>query len=189
MIRPLRPGDASLLQDFVRRLSPASRRQRFHTGLNELYPGLLAQLTRVGGRGHAAFVAVAGEPGRETIVGEARYAPATEQDRATEFAVAVADDWQKCGLGTALMGRLVTEACREKLGTLYGDVMQDNTGMLRLAGRLGFKAGRHPDGAWLTRVTLDLSASRCAAGEEGAQPAAATLARRSTLSNPAAISA
>lgn len=189
MIRVLRAQDAPLLQDFVRRLSPVSRRQRFQTSLNELYPALLAQMTRTGGRGHAAFVAAANAAGRETIIGEARYAPSMEVDGATEFAVAVADDWQNSGLGSALIGRLVAEACRANLGRLYGDVMQDNAGMLRLVKRLGFKAGRHPDGAWLARVTLDLSATRCAADTAETQPAAATFARRATGSSPAAISA
>jgi hypothetical protein len=60
--------------------------------------------------------------------------------------------------------------------------------MLRLAKRLGFRPGPHPDGAWLARVTLDLRAAHT--GAVALQPAAATLARRSTAgSRPAAISA
>ncbi len=188
MIRTLGAEDAQRFQAFVRRLSPASRRQRFHTGLNELYPELLAQLTRTGGQGHAAFVAVAKADGRDVIIGEARYAPSMEHAGATEFAVAVADDWQNIGLGTALIGRLVSEACRAGTTRLYGDIQQENTGMLRLAKRLGFRPGSHPDGAWLARVTLDLRAART--GAAALQPAAATLARRSTAgSRPAAISA
>lgn len=188
MIRALGSDDAQRFQAFVRRLSPASRRQRFHTGLNELYPALLEQLTRIGGQGHAAFVALAKEDGREVIIGEARYAPSMEHADATEFAVAVADDWQNIGLGTALIGRLVSEACRAGITRLYGDIQQENTGMLRLAKRLGFRPGPHPDGAWLARVTLDLRAART--GAAALQPAAATLARRSTAgSKPAAISA
>lgn len=188
MIRTLGAEDAHLFQSFVRRLSPRSRRQRFQTGLNELYPELLAQLTRIGGQGHAAFVAVARENGREVIIGEARYAPSMEHADATEFAVAVADDWQNIGLGTALIRRIVSEACRAGITRLYGDVQQENTGMLRLAKRLGFRPGPHPDGAWLARVTLDLRAART--GAAALQPAAATLARGSTAdSRPAAIRA
>lgn len=188
MIRALGSDDAEQFQAFVRRLSPASRRQRFQTGLNELYPALLAQLTRIGGQGDASFVAVARENDREAIIGEARYAPSMEHAGATEFAVAVADDWQNVGLGTALIGRLVSEACRAGITRLYGDIQQENTGMLRLAKRLGFRPGPHPDGAWLARVTLELRAAR--ADQVAFQPAAATLARRSTAgSKPAAISA
>ncbi len=190
MIRPLVPGDAALLQTFVRHLSPASRRQRFQSGLNELYPALLEQLTRASGRGHAAFVAVANESGREVIIGEARYAPSVEALGATEFAVAVADEWQHIGLGTALIGRLVAEACRSRISRLYGDVMQDNRGMLRLAKKLGFRTGVHPEEAWLARVALDLRATREPMERAAPQPAAATLARRSTAgSSPAEISA
>ncbi len=190
MIRALVPGDAADLQAFVRRLSPASRRQRFQSGLNELYPALLEQLTRAGGHGHAAFVAVANANGCETIIGEARYAPSVEDPGATEFAVAVADEWQHIGLGTALIGRLVAQACRSRISRLYGDVLQDNRGMLSLAKKLGFRIGAHPDEAWLARVALDLRASRESTLRATPQPAAATLARRSTAgSSPAAISA
>lgn len=188
MIRALGSEDALRFQAFVRRLSPASRRQRFQTGLNELYPALLAQLTRIGGQGDAAFVAVAKKDDREMIIGEARYAPSMEHAGATEFAVAVADDWQNIGLGTALIGRLVSEACRAGITRLYGDIQQENIGMLRLAKRLGFRPVPHPDGAWLARVTLELRAART--GATTLQPAAATLALRSTAgSRPAAISA
>lgn len=83
MIRALGSDDAQRFQTFVRRLSPASRRQRFQTGLNELYPALLEQLTHIGGQGHAAFVAVAKEDGREAIIGEARYAPSLQPAAAT----------------------------------------------------------------------------------------------------------
>jgi acetyltransferase len=158
VLRPIGPADADLLQAFVRNLSPASRRLRFQTGLNELYPALLAQLTRIDHREHAAFAAVIYEGGAAAMIGEARYAPSGERDGSSEFAVAVADAWQHKGLGTALIDRLLRHARYCGIHLIHGDVLQENTGMLRLARRLGFNLRLHPDGAWLARATLDLGA-------------------------------
>ena len=156
VLRPLGPADAEMLQSFVRSLSPASRRLRFQTGLNELYPALLAQLTRVDHREHAAFAAVIYEGGIATMIGEARYAPSGERDGASEFAMAVADAWQHQGLGSALIDKLLRHARNSGIRLIHGDVLQENAGMLRLARRLGFRLRLHPDGAWLARATLGL---------------------------------
>jgi len=183
VLRPLGPGDATLLQDFVRRLSPASRRLRFQSGLSELYPALLALLTDVDDRERAAFAAVTYEQGKEVMIGEARYAPSADGVDSSEFAVAVADAWQHLGLASALMDKLLRHARLSGIGRIHGDVLQDNAGMLRLARKLGFELHGHPDGAWLARVTLDLDVSRL-------QAAAAARGRRSCAgSSSAAISA
>jgi acetyltransferase len=161
ILRPIGAADAALLQDFVRSLSPASRRLRFQTGLNELYPALLAQLTRIDHLEHAAFAAVIYERGVERMIGEARYAPSGEGDGSSEFAIAVADEWQHKGLGLALTEKLLRHARDSGIERIHGDVLQENTGMLRLARMLGFRMCLHPDGAWLARATLDLRAADC----------------------------
>src|SRR5204862_2564328 len=69
-LRQIRPGDADALQGFVRALSPASRRMRFHAALNELSESSLRALTCADQRGHVAFVLTGMEHGTERIVGE-----------------------------------------------------------------------------------------------------------------------
>lgn len=156
VIRPMKSADGPLLQEFVRNLSPQSRRMRFQTGLSELYPTLLDQLMPPDDREHLTVGAMLYRDGREAMVGEARYAPAVDTPGAIEFAIAVADEWHGAGLGSALMGRLLQEARSAGLARMQGDVLRDNAAMLRLAERFGFRIGGHPDGAWLARVTLDL---------------------------------
>lgn len=163
ILRPLGATDAPLLQAFVRDLSPAARRSRFQVGLRELNPALLATLTRTDRREHVAFAAVIYERGVETMVGEARYAPSTENEGSSEFAIAVADAWQHKGLGLALAEKLLRHARDSGVERMHGDVLRDNAGMIRLAQRLGFRLCRHPDGGWLARVTLDLRDDGCAA--------------------------
>ena len=84
-LRQIRPDDAPAMQAFVRALSPASRRLRFHMGLNELTESGLQALTRVDQRVHVAFVLTTTERGTERIVGEARYFASCDKETA-EFA-------------------------------------------------------------------------------------------------------
>jgi GNAT superfamily N-acetyltransferase len=58
----------------------------------------LAYLTEVDHRDHEALVAI--EPSSRDGLGVARYVRSRENPREAEFAVAVADDWQRRGLGT-----------------------------------------------------------------------------------------
>ncbi|MGQ0509660.1 MAG: GNAT family N-acetyltransferase [Betaproteobacteria bacterium] len=152
LLRPLVPGDAERLQDFVRALSPASRYQRFQNGLRELSPGLLARMTDLDHAERMAFVAVLPGQGRERLVGEARYAPTLDRPGVAEFAVAVADDWQRRGIGAWLFDKLLGHAAASGIARLHGDVLHDNAAMIALARRRGFALRPHPDGARLLRV-------------------------------------
>jgi acetyltransferase len=163
LLRPLGARDAELVQDFVRGLSPRSRYQRFQSSLRELPPGLLGQLLHLDYRRTMAFAAVVFDHGHARMIAEARYAPAMEGDGSADFALAVADRWQRQGLGAMMLEKLLQHAERSGIARVHGDVLQDNSGMLRLTRQLGFVAGRHPDGAWLARVERSLGAVAIAA--------------------------
>jgi acetyltransferase len=61
----MRPDDMALEAQFVRRLSRASRYQRFMVSLNELPPAKLDQLTHVDQDRHVALVAAMERDGQE----------------------------------------------------------------------------------------------------------------------------
>jgi GNAT superfamily N-acetyltransferase len=102
VVRPIGPDDATLLQAFVRRLSARSRRFRFFGALAELSAAQLDRFVNVDPARGFALVAVSGPRESTAIVAEARYALAQEGDNA-EFAIAVADDFQRRGLGRQLV--------------------------------------------------------------------------------------
>lgn len=154
-LRPLGPGDAGAERAFFNGLSLDSRHQRFHVGLRELSPSLLALLTEVDQRLHRAWVVEAEEPGRP-VIADARYVREPRQPAAAEFALAVADAWQGRGLGRRLMAHLIGEARRQGLRRLYGEVLAENRRMLALLREFGARLGAHPDGAQLVRATLEL---------------------------------
>jgi len=138
VVRPIGPDDASLLQAFVRRLSARSRRFRFFAALAELSPALLDRFVNVDPARDLALVAVSGRQDNAAIVAEARYALAPADGNA-EFAVAVADDFQRRGLGRHLLKRLLATAWRRGVRRLFGEIKSDNRAMLAFATQLGFR--------------------------------------------------
>jgi RimJ/RimL family protein N-acetyltransferase len=138
-LRQIRPDDAAALQAFVRSLSPASRRLRFHAALNELTESALRVLTRVDQRAHVAFVLTIAERGTERIVGEARYVVSCDK-RTAEFGIAVAEEFRGLGLAERLMTALIGAARAAGLRWLVGHVLADNARMLAFARHCGFAA-------------------------------------------------
>ncbi|MDP3617761.1 MAG: GNAT family N-acetyltransferase, partial [Rhodoferax sp.] len=120
-VRPVHPDDASMLQEFVRKLSPESRYFRFVSSMQELPATLLARFTLIDYDREMALVAVSREQGAgpdgevievERMLGVSRYI--TNPDRAScEFSLVVADDYKGKGLGSRLMLSIM-EFAREK---------------------------------------------------------------------------
>jgi acetyltransferase len=137
VLRQIRPDDAPALQAFIRALSPASRRLRFHMALSELSESGLRALTRVDQRAHVAFVLTTTARGAERIVGEARYVVSCDKETA-EFAIAVADEFRGLGLAERLMAALIGAARAAGLRWLFGEVLAGNARMLAFARRCGF---------------------------------------------------
>ncbi len=151
-IRPIRPQDAAAVDAFVRSLSPQSRQRRFHVGIRGLPPALLDRFTRPLPGLEFAVVAMATFDGMELCVGEARYALDGEGGSEREFALVVADGWQRRGLGRRLLCSLMRQAIAGGVSLLVGDVLRDNGPMLTLVDSMGFARRRHPADPGLIRV-------------------------------------
>jgi len=141
IVRPIAPDDATLLQAFVRRLSMRSRRFRFFVPVTELSSAQLDRFVNVDPAHGLALVALNRRPEGSAIVAEARYALVQGVDNA-EFAIAVADDFQRRGLGKQLVKRLLAAAWRRGVRRLFGEIKSDNPAMLAFASQLGFRLRR-----------------------------------------------
>jgi L-amino acid N-acyltransferase YncA len=75
-----------------------------------------------------------------------------------EFAIVLSDDWQGCGLGTKLLASLLVAAKSDGVQHLIGMTLSENSGMLALARKQGYKLARNPGSATITNLTLDLAA-------------------------------
>jgi acetyltransferase len=145
-VRPIRPDDVELEKRFFERLSERSRFQRFMYSINALSPKMLERFTRVDYDRELALVAFF----EDEFIAVGRYAP--NQDGITaEFALVVADAWQRKGLGRALLEKLREEARKAGYKALYGTILGDNQEMIELVHRLGFVHDSR-DGASVTVV-------------------------------------
>jgi acetyltransferase len=134
VIRPLAPQDAAKVQDFVRGLSPRSRRERYFSAIRELTPGMLERTMRAS---HPRDVSLAAFEDDALV--------ALAECAGGEVALVVADAWQGAGLGRELMQRLLEHARRASLPLVHGLVREGNRAMLRLAASCGFRAARDAD--------------------------------------------
>lgn len=140
-IRPIRPQDATMEQDFVGQLSDDSRYYRFMEHLRELSPRKLQYLTAIDYDRHMALVATVMRDERELEIGVARYA-VNPDGVGCEFAIAVDDAWQGTGVAGILMAALMDAARARGLKTMEGFVLASNHKMLKFARQLGFALHR-----------------------------------------------
>ena len=157
-IRPTRPTDASIAQQFVRELSPEARYFRFMGAVRELTPQMLERFVRIDQLNQVALVAVTSRAGRTFQLGECRYAVCPGSDDC-EFAVAVLDGWQRRGLGERLLSELIAIARNRGLRAMIGDVLASNAAMLGLALKFGFNVSPSSEGWSVRHVSLALRAT------------------------------
>jgi acetyltransferase len=154
-LRPIRPEDAEALKTLVAELTPEDARLRFFLPLKSVQPQLLARFTQIDYDREMAFVLY--RPEGRRFAGVARLI-ADPDNVSAEFAIVVASDLHRQGIGRLLMTRLVEYARARGLSELMGHVLRENGAMLALAVKLGFQAsaGESPD---VVRVSLRLAAS------------------------------
>lgn len=144
LIRPMRRQDADADRAFIQGLSAASRRMRFLGQMSSPSDELVDALTDIDYINDVALAAVIERDGKERIVGVSRYAVDATRRRC-ECAVVVADDWQKKGLGTALMQKLIKVAQERGLEKMESIDLAENAEMHGLAEYLGFRRRQDPD--------------------------------------------
>ncbi len=136
-LRLIQKGDEALLVDMFHRLSPASKRLRFHLYTTKLPKERIWQearaLSDLDPQRQVAVVATIVEADHKThAVGVARFARATVTDKEAEVAIVVRDDFQRKGLGKHLLMILAQKA--RELGIAYFSawVMTDNIRLMKL---------------------------------------------------------
>lgn len=164
IVRPVHPDDASMLQNFVRGLSPESRYFRFVSSMQELPATMLSRFTLIDYDREMALVALITEESKDAqgnrvestrIVGVSRYI--TNPDRAScEFSLVVADEFKGRGLGSRLMLSIMDFAREKGLTEIEGLVLANNPNMLKLMRGLGFAVKSFPEDPDFKLVTHQL---------------------------------
>ena len=137
-VRPIRPEDAPLLVGLFESLSHKSVYRRFFTPMKRLPHSMLARFTQIDYDRHIALVALSVSKSKESMLGVARVILERNQKEA-EFSVVVSDPWQGKGIGAALLHRCISIAKERGIEKVMGTVLAENTQMLALGKKLGFK--------------------------------------------------
>ena len=143
LIRPIRPEDASLLLSLYESLSPRSIYMRFFTPLRSFQNSMLVRFTQIDYDREIALVAIQEIAGEEKMLGVARIILDVKQSYA-EFAVIVSDACHGKGIGAELLSQCLTIAKGRGIECVMGLVLPENTQMLALGRKLGFKIARVP---------------------------------------------
>lgn len=148
-VRAIRPDDKERLLRHFHRLSPESVHFRFFGAKTDLSVEELRKYTEPDFVTHVGLVAVRIEAGEEEVIGVARYFRSEDAGdvHSAEFATAVADPWQGRGVGTALLEHLAHIAARAGVTMFRADVLADNTRMIEMLRKSGFRLQGSSEGS------------------------------------------
>jgi acetyltransferase len=154
LLRPLRPGDAALYPDFANHVTPQDARLRFFGAIRELSDQRIAELTQLDYRRAMAFIAI--EEASGAMLGVVRLHLDADA-RAAEYAVILRSTLKGRGLGWLLMQRMIEYARSIGLERVHGQVLAENSTMLRMCQELGFQIGDDLHAKGVKVVTLRLN--------------------------------
>lgn len=137
LIRPIRPEDEPLVQEFLEDLSADTIYFRFFHQVRRMPHEQMARFCQVDYAREIALVAIEQPPGKERIMGMCHIFAQPSLGEA-ELAVVVGDAWQREGLGRQLVSVGMEIARQKGIKRVTGVVLPENEAMLSLAKKLGF---------------------------------------------------
>ncbi|MDF3067278.1 MAG: CoA-binding domain protein [Polyangiaceae bacterium] len=159
LIRPIRPEDEPAIAEFHKELSERSVRLRYFQPLQLGQRTAHERLIRVCFGDYDRELALVverkqegGEAGQIIAVGRLSKTPG---QTGAEFAILISDAWQRRGLGTELLRRLIQIGKDEKVSRISADILPDNADMRRVCEKCGFKLEYRP-GDSVVRAVLPI---------------------------------
>ena len=159
-LRPIRPEDEGLMAKFHEALSDRSVYLRYFHSMSLGARVRHERLLRVCFGDYDRELVLVAEThntlhGPKGIVGVARISR-TQNTQEAEIAIIVCDEWQRSGLGSELLKRIVQIARQEKIRVIKAQVLRDNIAMQIIMKRIGFRL-KFTDSSGSMRATLDLA--------------------------------
>lgn len=154
-IRPIKPEDELLLQQFDRSQTKEDRYKRYFAELPPFSHEQMARLAQIDYAREMAFIAISDElSAGEQILGvvRAQFDPDNIQ---AEFAMAVRSELKGKGLGGHLLEKMIRYCRTRNTKLLMGVTMLENAGMASLARKLGFTVRFNRDEG-IVDMTLEL---------------------------------
>ena len=153
LIRPVRPEDEPLYPPFLQRVNGEDLRLRFFAAVKDFGHTFIARFTQIDYARAMAFVAI--DPASGAMLGVGRVHRLTHGETG-EFAVLVRSDLKGRGLGWLLMQMLIEYSRAEGIRELRGEVLSENSTMLRMCTELGFAVADSSTEAGVRIVTLPI---------------------------------
>jgi acetyltransferase len=159
-IRPIRPEDEPLMVKFHESLSPQSVYMRYFHMMGLSQRTAHERLTRICFIDYDREMALVAErtnpeTGEKEIMGVARLSRRGGVPDEAEFSVLISDRFQRRGLGTLLVSKLLQVGRAEGLRRITADILFENYPMQRIARRLGFHLHRDTE-EMVVKADLDL---------------------------------
>jgi RimJ/RimL family protein N-acetyltransferase len=151
--RPVRPDDEPLILDLLQHVTREDLRLRFFDSIKQFSHPFLARLTQLDYARAMAFVAFDESSG--DILGVVRL-HADPARKSGEFAILLRSALKGHGLGWALMQMIIEYGKSEGLTQIIGQVLHENSVMLKMCRELGFEVKTDPEDFGLYDVTLVL---------------------------------
>ena len=161
-VRPIRPEDEPLMVDFHHSLSEESVYLRYFHMIALDQRVAHERLIRICFNDFDREIALVAEhkdkkTGQRKILGVGRLSKEPGTNTA-QFSIVVIDRYQRRGLGTELLRRLVQIGREEKLKRITADILPENLGMQAVSEKLKFKL-KNTAGEGMVRAELVLSAT------------------------------
>ncbi|MFQ5864358.1 MAG: bifunctional acetate--CoA ligase family protein/GNAT family N-acetyltransferase [bacterium] len=142
-IRPIRPEDEPLMVTFHEKLSDQSVYLRYFHSIRltqRIAHERLARICFIDYDREMVLVADHKDPktGNHDIIAVGRLNKLRNSNDA-EFAILVSDQYQRTGLGTELLSRLLRIGREEKIEHVMADILPENHGMRSVCKKLGFR--------------------------------------------------
>ncbi|HRW06407.1 MAG TPA: bifunctional acetate--CoA ligase family protein/GNAT family N-acetyltransferase [Caldilineaceae bacterium] len=141
LIRPIRPEDEPLMVEFNQKLSPDTIYLRYFHPISAAQLVSHEQLARLCFIDYDREMNLVAEridkDGKPEILGLGQLTK-LHGSKDAEFAILISDDFQRQGLGTELLTRLIDFGRGEQLEHIVAEILPENEGMKRVSSRLGF---------------------------------------------------
>jgi acetyltransferase len=146
-LRPIMAEDEPRHREFLANLSDDTKRFRFFEVIENPDAKFTRHFTQIDYDREIAIIAEIESKGQPTTIGAARLIE-NALDNTAEFAIVVADAWQRKGLGKKMTRRMIEIARAQKYEKIYLNFLNDNVAIKTLLKNEGFKITEGQDSGY-----------------------------------------
>ncbi len=155
-LRPIRPEDEPALHATFAKLTLEEIRLRFFVPFKTLSHVMAARFTQIDyDREMSLVLTHRGVVGRTELYGIVSINADPDNERA-EYAIIIRRDMSGQGLGRLLMRRIIDYARQRGIREVYGEVLAENSVMLKICREFGFRRSFVPGDTGVIHVSLEL---------------------------------